>query len=380
MAEPPVGENPGTDLVTEEDVELTPTMVEKAPEEADACLNCGTTLKGPYCHHCGQPDRRFIRFFPALIRDVVTDILDYDARFLSTLRPLLFSPGRLTRDYLGGKRARFSPPWRLYLVASLIFFLLAALQAQLNIEYGIDGSDSQVIAPIDQTAETADDPDTEPEAATSGPPVSEPAMTGPPREAANESGKTDNERIFNINIAGDDWDAEDNPLVIPFAPQVLNDWINRELAKSDEKSAQIEQDPGIIVDQIFDLLPGTMFLLLPVFALILKLFYPFSRRYYVEHLIFSLHNHSFLLIIGIIMLMYAGIAEFTQFGLMAAAGDLVSLVLVIWIPLYFWIAMKRVYQQGWFVTSIKYVLVGTVYFSVLTAVAVLAGILAFLLL
>ena len=41
-----------------------------------ACLNCGTGLQGPYCHYCGQPDRNFLRFFPALMRDLLEDFLD----------------------------------------------------------------------------------------------------------------------------------------------------------------------------------------------------------------------------------------------------------------------------------------------------------------
>ena len=62
------------------------------------CLNCGTDLKGPFCSFCGQPDRNFMRFFPALLRDLLEDLLDLDSRFMRSLKPLLFKPGRLTRD------------------------------------------------------------------------------------------------------------------------------------------------------------------------------------------------------------------------------------------------------------------------------------------
>ncbi|MDX1381749.1 MAG: DUF3667 domain-containing protein, partial [Xanthomonadales bacterium] len=67
---------------------------------SEACQNCGTDLQGPYCHYCGQPDRNFLRFFPALLRELAEDLLELDSRFWRTLKPLLFQPGKLTRDFL----------------------------------------------------------------------------------------------------------------------------------------------------------------------------------------------------------------------------------------------------------------------------------------
>ncbi|MGB5291713.1 MAG: DUF3667 domain-containing protein, partial [Lysobacterales bacterium] len=94
---------------------------------SEQCLNCGTELKGPFCYFCGQPDRNFMRFFPVLLRDLMEDLLDLDSRFIRTMKPLLFKPGRLTRDYMEGRRFRYAPPMRLYIFSSIVFFLLAAL-------------------------------------------------------------------------------------------------------------------------------------------------------------------------------------------------------------------------------------------------------------
>jgi len=57
------------------------------------CLNCGTELLGPFCHYCGQPDKNLMRFFPVLIRELMEDFLDFDSRFMRTMKPLLFKPG-----------------------------------------------------------------------------------------------------------------------------------------------------------------------------------------------------------------------------------------------------------------------------------------------
>jgi len=112
-------------LVTTADPSLT--LAAKKLAGSARCLNCSTELRGPFCYYCGQPDRKFMRFFPALLRDLMEDLLDLDSRFVRTLKPLLFKPGRLTRDYMIGRRFRYTPPMRLYIFSSIAFFLLAAL-------------------------------------------------------------------------------------------------------------------------------------------------------------------------------------------------------------------------------------------------------------
>ena len=115
----------GQTMVSTADPALT--LAAKKLAGSSQCLNCGTDLKGPFCYYCGQPDRNFLRFFPALFRDMLEDLLDLDSRFMRTIKPLLFKPGRLTRDYMQGRRFRYAPPMRLYIFSSIVFFLLAAL-------------------------------------------------------------------------------------------------------------------------------------------------------------------------------------------------------------------------------------------------------------
>jgi hypothetical protein len=109
------------------------TLADRKLAGSAQCLNCGTELKGPFCYFCGQPDRNFMRFFPALLRDLMEDLLDLDSRFVRTLKPLLFKPGRLTRDYMNGRRFRYAPPMRVYIFSSIAFFLLAALLSSNSI-------------------------------------------------------------------------------------------------------------------------------------------------------------------------------------------------------------------------------------------------------
>ncbi|HET6565789.1 MAG TPA: DUF3667 domain-containing protein, partial [Xanthomonadales bacterium] len=95
------------------------TIPAKRLAGSPACLNCGTELAGPFCYYCGQPDKNLMRFFPVLLRELLADFLDFDSRFARTMKPLLFHPGKLTRDYLDGRRFRYTPPLRLYIFASM---------------------------------------------------------------------------------------------------------------------------------------------------------------------------------------------------------------------------------------------------------------------
>ena len=97
---------------------------------AGACRNCGTALKGAYCHVCGQSAATVRRPARELLHDVFGNLLQWDSRLIHTMRLLFFSPGRLSSDWVEGRRARHVPPFRLYLVASLVLFLLVGLSME----------------------------------------------------------------------------------------------------------------------------------------------------------------------------------------------------------------------------------------------------------
>jgi hypothetical protein len=91
-------------------------------QTAESCLNCGTPLGGQYCSTCGQRSQSRLISIVELTRDAFGDLFELDSRLWRTLVPLLIRPGRLTSDYLMGRRARFMPPFRTYLVLSILFF------------------------------------------------------------------------------------------------------------------------------------------------------------------------------------------------------------------------------------------------------------------
>jgi len=360
------------------------TMAAKKLAGSAQCLNCGTELKGPFCYYCGQPDRNFMRFFPALLRDLMEDLFDLDSRFMRTLKPLLFKPGRLTRDFMSGRRFRYTPPMRLYIFSSIAFFLLAALLSSNAIS--INGDDESGDSVIQITTESEQEQLEKLGDALKTLPLDPSKQAEIDQVIADKDGLGDDETWFeskDISFNDEPWDRETNPVDFPWLPGWLNDRINDEVEGSPEKAKQINENPNLIVDKVFDILPATMFILLPVVALIFKFWYLFAKRYYVEHLIFSLHNHSFIFTCLIVMLLLELLeVRFAATGF--EAGELAMQWLAIgiftWIPVYLLISLRVVYQQGWLLTFGKFFAIGISYLLLLVLLTSIVAILSFVLL
>ncbi len=385
-ASPAGGEDKGRTPAPATAGELTasapdPALTLKASRLAGSplCLNCGTALQGPFCHYCGQPDRNFMRFFPALLREFLSEFLELDSRFARTMKPLLFRPGRLTRDYLDGRRFRYTPPLRLYLFSSIIFFLLAAFLSTDAITESVTfgGTGGGIRITTDTEQELA-----EVEKALSGlPPELREQLqleTAEVREREREEFWQEQE----INFNGRPWHPEDNPVAFGWLPQSFNDWINEEIGKSPEKAQRINEDPRILVREVFDLLPATMFVLLPVVALIFKFWYLFASKYYVEHLILALHNHSFVFV-SLIGLLLLDVVEThgrdNAMGWLEQAAFWPSVLLQIWIPIYLVASLRTVYRQNWFLTIGKGFLIALSYLFLLIFVSTVVALVSFVL-
>lgn len=105
-----------------------------APPVPAACENCGAGLGGPFCHACGQaaePPTASVRAFAS---QAAADLTNLDSRLLRTLGLLLARPGRLTREYLDGRRVRYTQPLQLYLGAAAAFFFVNAYHPFLTFD------------------------------------------------------------------------------------------------------------------------------------------------------------------------------------------------------------------------------------------------------
>jgi hypothetical protein len=171
------------------------------------------------------------------------------------------------------------------------------------------------------------------------------------------------------------WDAKTNPLVVSWLPDAanarLNGWIGR--AKANAERLEESGDGNPLMRKFLGLLPQTLFLMLPMFALLLKAMYFFKRRLYMEHLVVALHSHAFLclglLLQFLLLLLEEALAG--AGGFVLGLLDWIEVALWVWMPLYLLLMQKRVYRQGWIATALKFGVVGLVY-TMLLGVALLA--------
>src|SRR5438309_9864633 len=95
------------------------------------CENCGAELQGHWCGQCGQAAVDYRRSFRHVVADVLDSFLNWDSKFFTTIALLIVKPWRLTNEFLAGKRVRYVNPLRLYLLASILFFV--------RVNYGTNG-------------------------------------------------------------------------------------------------------------------------------------------------------------------------------------------------------------------------------------------------
>lgn len=325
------------------------------------CGNCRTPLSGPYCHQCGQPLKGLIRPLSGWIADFFDSVFDYDGRLPRTLVPLLLRPGFLTREYTAGRRVRYVTPVRLFLFLTIILFFAIRLVSNLDI-----GRVTAELAPAQDDRERVERivgwlPETERDDALR-------AALNPPDARTEEP----------IQIDG--LDEGDDPIAISWLPDRLNAQLDNAAKHMAANMRRINRDPTAFIEQMLSVAPQTLFFMLPVFALLLKLFYLFKRRLYTEHLLVALHSHAF---IAFALLIIIGLAALTSVlaGIPWLAGtlDVIAALLWVWIPVTLFLTQKRVYGQGWMMTTVKFAVIGTLYVILLVFGSILTLLLSLLL-
>ncbi|CAN5547499.1 hypothetical protein BH24GEM3_BH24GEM3_27050 [soil metagenome] len=296
------------------------------------CRNCGETLTGRYCARCGQRATEVTASLRALARDFADEYLNVDSKILKSILALLLRPGYLTREYLQGRRVRYVRPLRLYFVASVLFFLTLSFVQPLSDVFEDDPEQPMSVEEAIRMLSEDQAPTASPEVA-------------PPTEA-----------------------GEEPAMQAPVPPQVVRvgPW---EVDVTGRMERIRRMSPAALLAAFADgferYLPRLMFVLLPLFALLLKLLYLRQRRFYAEHFIFALHFHAFI---------------FGSFALLLLLpSEPWTPLIVLWMHLYLWVAIKYVYRQSWLMTSAKFVLLFSSY-SLALATAFTTAVLLILLL
>jgi len=364
------------------------------------CANCGTPLLGGYCHACGQPVKGLVRHFSSLVGDVLDSVFDWDSRTPRTLWPLLARPGALSLEYFAGRRVRYVSPFRLFFFIAIVAFFVGRLAISFGDDAVAIGGDAGIetarsVAEVEQARDraladiAAARARLEAGAAGDGAGArvqpgrrgSEAALRAGEaairaqaeeriaafRQAEATGGPPPVPRLGHLSFGPGEWDPATNPVVVDWLPGFANDWINRQIGRAERNAQRLREDPDLLKDALLGAVPSTLFVLLPLFALMLKLAYLFRRRLYMEHLIVALHSHAFVCLVLLLVFVAMALERWLAPACAGAiAFDLVEGALWLWIPVYLLLMQKRVYGQGWPMTLAKYAVIGLCY-SVLLA-------------
>lgn len=277
--------------------------------DGEQCANCEAPLDGDYCRLCGQRHADMHRPIWTLIGEGLSDSFALDGRIARTLPAIFWRPGKVTRSYLDGQRARFVPPFRLFLLSSLLFFA-----TMFGIGDQLGWTDSLRIQPTEDGGWHLVVADGE-----------------VPEENRPTFLRADNSLDLELLRAELADEAEVEIGTEEYAA----------LEASVEQIARVYSNQDAFLRTVEVWLPRLSLLLLPVFALALTLLYVWRRQIYVyDHLVTTLHFQSW-------------------FYLASAATMWVAFLITPWayavlglaMPVYVFHMLRRVYGDGWFMAS-----------------------------
>jgi hypothetical protein len=396
------------------------------PARSRRCENCGSQLLGEHCYACGQPTKGLVRHFSSIVGDFLDSVFNFDTRTLRTLGPLLFKPGHLTNEYFHGHRVRYVSPVRLFFFLCIAAFFALQLTVDIDLDGGAGASTSAIsrAETVEEVTRLRDGAVEEMRKAREEIPDAPGARVGmdvaiaaveaeakrrigwiEARDAAIRRGETPpsyRNGVVQFDLSGDEpaagpaagreagtptgaepadeprvrtsgiqfndrpWDAVSNPVAIAWLPARANAWINQLVGRAKTNSERIEEQPRLLVEAFIEALPQTLFVLLPVFALMLKVMYLFKRRLYMEHLIVALHSHAFLCAAILLLVGFGVVRDQVGEGLWHSLLGWCEVVVACWMPVYLLLMQKRVYGQGWIMTSLKYLVLGMLYLVLLS--------------
>ena len=401
--------------------------------EIKECENCHQPLNGLFCANCGQEADSKLKYFWVVIMHLLDDIFSFDSRASRTFWPLVVRPAFITNEYFAGRRVHYVPPIRLYLFISIVFFLTlkffvggdnnkiinindkqalitqvkghikilradelklekvlegniegalegndkaARLKADiatfnvylndLNSDYGV-GNNKKVIKITRKLVELEFDK------VKGDLPEDEQARFDAllASRLKAKKGEVDSEEESDLAIGNNG----DGTITLDFLSEENNKKLSgfsKELTDKAEKA--FNSDTGPLIEQVISKLPQLMFILLPLFAFLLKIMFIFSKRLYMEHLTVALHSHSFIFIAILLSEMLELLDDYLEPTSPSIANffGVVAGVLLFWIPIYLFLMQKKVYKQGYFFTLVKFSIIGTIYSMMILVTGLIA--------
>lgn len=334
--------------------------------ESKGCLNCGTMLQGDFCYQCGQKDEHLHEPFYIMVAHAIAHYWHFDSKFFNTFGPLIFRPGFLTKEFIEGRRVRYVHPVQLYFFISIVFFIVFASVAAGSLNSAMESADFQPADPLLNILDSAkiEMDSVETKAIDSAIKKLIPgndffSSVTETKQITDSSADADSiVTLFEIGNSTlpktiEEYDDSIKRLASTERPGTIKQWFDHILIRlgNMDRHQMMEN----FSENITHNLPKLMFVLIPIFALILKLIYIRRKIYFVDHAIFTLHFHAFSFLVMLLLVIIYLLTEYTLPG-----GWLLLLLFA-----YLYISMKNFYGQSFFKTSRKLISMSFLYFFAL---------------
>lgn len=347
------------------------------------CRNCGHPLdmSDRFCPNCSQANSTKKLTLKDFFDEFFSSLVSYDSKLLKTLSALLLKPGKITRDYINGKRVSYTNPFRFLLSLSIIYFLMLNFNLSSGLSkadrYGSDakgsffdtdgslsfGDDLKKLD-LENSTEIQQQLDslkiTESIAEKDSIILSDPKKYLNSLENLSILTRFGAKRSFFNTLMKADETVDFEALALKYdLPQTR---MNAYAFNAANSFLRFTQRPGTFAASLISKLPFLIFFFLPVFALFIWLAYIRKKYNYTDHLVFSFHIQSLLFILLIVSLLIDSI--FNIFS---------GWVFVLIFMVYLYKAMRKFYQQGRFKTIVKYAFFNFIFFILATiSVVILA--------
>ena len=346
------------------------------------CLNCKHPLdiSDKFCPNCGQLNSTKKLSFTDFFKEFFANFFAYDSRFRRTLSALLFYPGKISKDYIQGKREHYANPFRFYLSVSIIFFIVWSFSnnmVNLGSTDNANSKDFQEMSP-EEIDNLRNDLNNVP--AIKNVPLNVDSLLIKKQLNSVKTYKDfyiSQEKLDSLSISTSFQKQFDlynhfhkqteisNPDTaldsLHHSTSTFNSWVYKKVVDWNI----IQKNPELFVGYFINKLPLIIFFYLPVFALFIWLLYwrrPFN---YMEHLIFTFHVQTvFFVLMGISLILS------DLFNWDSILGILILLFLF-----YLYKALRNFYGQGRFKTLVKFVILNGI-FLILAIIASLFSLIA----
>ncbi len=372
-----------------------------------ACLNCGHILHldDKYCPNCSQANSTKKLVLKDFLDEFFSNLINYDSKLLATLYAMVIKPGTITRDYINGKRIRYTNPFRFLLSLAFLYFLLVTYGNafsnldDLNLKDKIEKT-SPVSFSINTTEDESQDslqkPNVLQEVFKELDSVAEVEENGNLfvldslkhfiNTKANEKRLADSLRRANPSHYFSEletdtgssrfldkmeffWELIEKDSIKTFEDantkyKVSSTFANRMAFNSTKSANRVVEQPGTWVNDTIAKLPFVIFFFLPLFTIFIYVAYIRKKYTYTDHLIFSFHNQSLLFILLILSWIIDFIFDWSTAG-----------IFLILFSIYLFQAMRKFYGQGIFKTIVKYLFLNSVFtfLAIITLILLFAG-------